>query len=43
MIDKTSTALDRQLATKAIEQELHPVKEVNIDKEQESLDISIDD
>ena len=43
LVDKTSNASDRQLATTAIEEELHPVQEVNQDKTQEDSEISLDD
>ena len=43
LVDRTSSASDRQSATSAIGEELHPVQEVNQDKVQESTDISLDD
>jgi len=43
LVDRTSNASDRQAATSAIGEELHPVKEVNQDKEQEASGISLDD
>lgn len=42
-VDKTSSASDRQSATRAIGEELYPVQEVNQNKVQESTDISLDD
>lgn len=42
LVDRTSNASDRQSATSAIGEELHPVQEVNQDKIQESTDISLD-
>ena len=43
LVDRTSNASDRQLAIRVIEEELHPIQEVNQDKVQESTDISLDD
>lgn len=43
LVDKTSNASDRQSATTAIEEELHPVQEINQDRTQEVSGISLDD
>ena len=43
LVDRTSNASDRQAAASAIGEELHPVQEVNQDKQQEASEISLDD
>lgn len=43
MVDKTSSASDRQATISAIEEELRSVQEANQDKVQESTDRSLDD
>jgi len=43
LVDKIVNASNRQLATTAIEEESHPVKEVNQEKTQDASGISLDD